>query len=600
MRAFFTFVAKHNILTTLVALIIVFAGYRYFRHVTSPPVVTRYVAVAVTKGTLVTTVTGSGQVSSSNQVDLKSKASGDIVTLAVSNGQEVRSGALIAQLDARDAQKAVRDAEANLASAQLSLEKLQQPADTLSIIQAENALAQAQESKQNAEANLAKAYDDAFNYISNAFLDLPSIMQGLDGILHDETVGNKGQENINAYADSVKEYDVSVLTYRDDVDARYRAARDAYDATFAQYKNATRDADRVTIESLLSNSYQTARDIAEAVKSANNYINFVQDILIARKLTSASITVTYLDDLDSYTNQVNSHLLNLLNVQNIIKTSKDTITNADRSIIEKTESLKKLKAGAHPLDIESSKLTIQQRKNAFTDAQEKLADYTIRAPFAGTIAAVNIKKSDTVSSGTVITTLIARQKIAEISLNEVDIAKVKIGQKATITFDAIEGLGITGEVVEIDAIGTVSQGIVSYNLKISFDTQDDRVKPGMSISAAIITNIKQEVLLVPNSAVKVQGDTSFVELLDTREGAAASGTQGIAPATPPRAQTVAIGITNDTSTEIISGLQEGEYVVTRTITPSSGSGATTNAPSLFPTGGGTRGATGGGAFRRID
>ena len=98
--------------------------------------------------------------------------------------------------------------------------------------------------------------------------------------------------------------------------------------------------------------------------------------------------------------------------------------------------------------------------------------------------------------------LITKQKIAEISLNEVDAAKVKVGQKVTLTFDAIDGLSITGEVSEIDALGTVSQGVVTYGVKIAFDTQDERVKSGMSVSAAIITDVKQNVLLVPNAAVK--------------------------------------------------------------------------------------------------
>ncbi|MDD5433706.1 MAG: hypothetical protein PHE77_03610, partial [Candidatus Pacebacteria bacterium] len=61
--------------------------------------------------------------------------------------------------------------------------------------------------------------------------------------------------------------------------------------------------------------------------------------------------------------------------------------------------------------------------------------------------------------------------MAEISLNEVDVAKVKIGQRAIITFDAIDELEITGKVEDVDTIGTVSQGVVSYNVKIIFDTQ---------------------------------------------------------------------------------------------------------------------------------
>jgi hypothetical protein len=168
-------------------------------------------------------------------------------------------------------------------------------------------------------------------------------------------------------------------------------------------------------------------------------------------------------------------------------------------------------------------------------------------------------------------------------LNEVDVAKIKADQKATLTFDAIEGLTISGAVAEINTIGTVSQGVVSYTVKIGFDTQDDRIKPGMSVSAAIITNMKQDVLTIPNNAIKMQGTERYVELFDTPLPTA-TDTQGVASSAAPRRQTVETGISNDTMTEIVSGLKEGEQIVTRTIT--STQTTTQTAPSLFSTGGG--------------
>lgn len=203
-----------------------------------------------------------------------------------------------------------------------------------------------------------------------------------------------------------------------------------------------------------------------------------------------------------------------------------------------------------------------------------MADYFVRAPFAGTLAKVNIKKSDTVSAGTVVATLITKKQLAEISLNEVDVAKVKIGQKATLTFDAVAGLAISGIVADIDTIGTVSQGVVTYIVTISFDTQDERIKPGMSVSGVIITETKQDVLIVPNSAVKSlpansgagQASQSYIEMLQTLKN-----------------KTVRIkvqtGLSNDTQTEIISGIKEGDEIITRTILPTTTASST--APSIF-------------------
>lgn len=284
--------------------------------------------------------------------------------------------------------------------------------------------------------------------------------------------------------------------------------------------------------------------------------------------------------LNGYTGKANTQLTSLLGMASTIKNSKDTILNATRSIDEDTQSLAKLKAGADALDLRSSQLSVDQRKATLQDAKNALADYYMRAPFDGTIAKLNSKKLDAASPSTVVATLITKQKIAQISLNEVDAAKVSVGRKATLTFDAVEGLSIAGEVSEIDTVGTVSQGVVTYSVKISFDTQDERVKSGMTVNAAVITNIKQDVLSVPASAVKTHGNASYVLILDSETKT--SGTEGVPSITAPREQAVEVGISNDTTTEIVSGIVEGSFVVTRTIAPATAAAA---APSLFGGGG---------------
>ena len=180
-----------------------------------------------------------------------------------------------------------------------------------------------------------------------------------------------------------------------------------------------------------------------------------------------------------------------------------------------------------------------------------------------------------------------------------------MGDKAILTFDAVDGLSIAGQVTEIDTIGTVSQGVVSYNVKITFATQDSRIKPGMSVSANVITETKQNVLTVPNSAVKTKSGNYYVLVLGQKEDlTSSSANQGFVSAVAPLQKTVQIGVADDTNTEIISGLSEGDQVVVRTISgttaaaaasSTSGAGRTTSGAtsganrSLFSTGGGIPG-----------
>jgi len=206
------------------------------------------------------------------------------------------------------------------------------------------------------------------------------------------------------------------------------------------------------------------------------------------------------------------------------------------------------------------------------------------------VASIDVVKGDAASSGAAVATLISKQQMAEISLNEVDVAKVKVGQKATLTFDAVSDLSIAGQVADVDIIGTVSQGVVNYTVKIGFDTEDERVKPGMSVAASIITDIKQDVLLVPSSAVKTSSGSSYVlipnETVNANNTNSTGGNAGVILATAPRQQAVQTGLSDDTNTEITSGLNEGDQIIVKTVTSSTSSSKSSSTKSILSTFGG--------------
>ena len=240
-----------------------------------------------------------------------------------------------------------------------------------------------------------------------------------------------------------------------------------------------------------------------------------------------------------------------------------------------------------------------QREHALADAQEQLKEYVIHAPFGGDIAALPVKIDDSLSPSNVAATLITRQRIAELSLSEVDVAHVKRTQKVTLSFDAIPDMTISGTVSDIDVVGTVSQGVVTYVVKVSFDTQDERVKPGMSASGTIITDVKQDILTVPNAAVKTRGDAWYVSMpTESISGEGAALNDAVLTA-PVREVSVIVGSANDILTEIVSGLNEGDIIIAKTIQQQT-KPIQSQTPSLFGSPGGNRGFGGspaGGAGR---
>jgi len=562
-------ILSHKLITGIIFVLIIGGGYFGYQGLVKNKNTVRYVTAAVEKGTLIVSVSGSGQVSASDQIDIKPKVNGEVATVYIKKGEDIKGGKLIVKLDDIDFQKAVRDAEISLETAKLELEELLSPTDELTLLQAENSLAQTRESKQKAEDNLGKAYEDGFNTVANAFLDLPTVMAGLQDILFGNDF-SRIQSNINYYTDTTKVYDERVFQYEKDAYNCYQAARKAYDQNFQDYKSASRYSDRVAIEKLINQTYETTKAIAEAVKSTNNLIQFYKDTLAKRDLKPYSLADTHLSSLNTYTGKTNSHLLSLLSTERTIEDSKTAILNAERSIEEKELSLAELKAGPDELDIRAKKIAIQQKEDALLTAKQNLANCYITVPFEGIIADIKVKKGDSVSAGTVLASIITQQKIAEISLNEVDVAKVKVGQKVTLTFDALPEVSVAGRVIEVDVMGTVTQGVVSYGVKIAFDTEEEQIKPGMSIAADIITDAKQDILVLPNSAIKSQGNSYYVELVEASEEIRQqllANVSGVTLPKPPQIQAVEVGLSNDLSTEIVSGLKEGDIVVTSTISP---------------------------------
>lgn len=584
-------IIKKKMLLAIIIIIIAISGYFGYKKIFTTATVTKYILSPVKKGTIVVSVSGTGQVATLDQIDLKSKASGDLIALNITEGQEIKAGDLIAQINAKDALKTVRDAQINLESAKLSLKKTLAPTDSLSILQAENSLANAEQSKIQAQDDLKKAYDDAFTAVANAFLELPTVITGLHDVLYNTTY-NTNQSNINYYTDLVSNYyqnENTITTFKNSAENTYNTAKSAYDKNFNDYRSTNRYAEPEAITSLLNETYNTTKAIAEAVKNADNFFSFAKDKLSDKTSNLPAYLNSHQTSIGSYTSKINTHIASLLAIKNTIKNSNDSIASIELTINEKTESLKDLKAGTDALDIESSQLTVKQRENSLRDAQSALADYTLRAPFDGIIASVSAKKNDSVSSGTIIGTLMTKQKVVEVSLNEVDVAKIKVGQKASMTFDAIEDLEMTGKVVQIDSIGTVSSGVVSYTVKIAFDTQNDNVKPGMSVSASIITETKTDILLISSSAIKTKNGQNYVQTIpNPLTTTTQDETTTVTSAESPTQKAITLGIADDTNSEVINGLNQGDKIVTQTITETSTAKSQTSVFSLFGMGGGNR------------
>lgn len=233
----------------------------------------------------------------------------------------------------------------------------------------------------------------------------------------------------------------------------------------------------------------------------------------------------------------------------------------------------------------NQQLAIDQAQTALNSAwyTYQQASPVIYAPISGTVNGLSLQEGSVLTAQSNTSGTATSQKIASIVTNaaptisinitEIDIPKVKIGNHATVTFSAFPDKTYTGTVISVDTVGSVSSGVITYPTVIKLDSDVPGIYPNMSVTANIITDTKTDALLVPVSAVQTQNGESSVRILQNGQ-------------VQPMA--VVTGLSNDTETEIVSGIAEGDVVITGTVTKATTT--TTTGQSPF----GIRGFGGGG------
>jgi multidrug efflux pump subunit AcrA (membrane-fusion protein) len=180
---------------------------------------------------------------------------------------------------------------------------------------------------------------------------------------------------------------------------------------------------------------------------------------------------------------------------------------------------------------------------------------TITAPTDGVITSLmyaegmSIGFLDTGSSTTnekVATIKTEGMPIVLVNLSEIDVSQVELGQKATVVLDSISDKTFAGEVIGVDRIGQSTSGVTQYPAIIKLDSSSDLILPNMTVTGNIVISRKDNVLLVPSTAIQSQGGQSFVTVVD-------NGVQ--------ESVAVETGLVSDRQTEIVSGLDEGEIII---------------------------------------
>jgi HlyD family secretion protein len=204
---------------------------------------------------------------------------------------------------------------------------------------------------------------------------------------------------------------------------------------------------------------------------------------------------------------------------------------------------------------EAAKLNLEIAKLNLETARLSLDKAVIVAPFDGVVTDITITEGKEISAATLATPAISLVDTSEIEMHgfidEIDVAMVKIGQAANITLDALPDEAISGKVAFISLVSTIRAGVVSYETTITLENPVAGLKDGMSVTAEVIIERRDDVLVIPNRAIRGTSENPKVVVLVDKQ---------------QEWREITLGLTDGINTEVLSGLEEGERVVLPTTT----------------------------------
>jgi len=490
---------KNLIITGAVIVVIGITAVLYFFFSKTAPLP---LSVEVKNGDITKKINLTGQVKASQGVDLAFVVSGKIVAHYVKTGDKIYAGQTLAILDQSSARAALTSAQGSLAQAQANYNKLINGATQNDIQSLQDAVMSARVNLNNAYNSAPVTLNNSYMAIYNAYTTVTTLTNNYFSTADQE--GIKVQENRGNINNNMTKAKLSVDQAKD------TDSIDLAIANLAAYLNST------------FNSLQVIRDQCD------------QGIYYFK------IPATDKASIDAQKTAVNAAMSNIKALQNSIASYKTSLQTAEDNL-----SVKQAKPRQEDIDLAQAQVLSAQGQVDL--AQAALNNTILSAPFSGQVDKDNIVVGSIASPNTPLITISNNNLEIVTNIPEINIAGVKIGDKAEVTLDAFGNNTVfQATVISIDSATSVVNGVSVYNAKLKFNNSDDRIKPGMTANITVISDTHPNVLIIPESAVIQQNGKYFV-LVDKGNS-------------EKELREITVGLRDSKNIEIISGLKLGEKV----------------------------------------
>jgi HlyD family secretion protein len=472
----------------------------YFGNVSASGTFTQVVMAPITEE-----VDVSGAVQGVETTDLSFQIPGQVSWIPVAVGDEVGAGQTLVALSGGAQSAALLGAQANLETASATLASLQAGTrpEQLSIDQ--NTVTQDQESLRDSVRSAFVVADTAVHATADQFFTNPRNSSAeLTFIIPDSALTNTVLQERVALEPVLAAWNAQVS-----------------DASFAES--------------------DPAAPAAQAEQNLTQVNTFLDNIASALTKTQPS-SVLSAATIAGYETSISAVRANVSGALSSLTAAETTLTGAEGAL---TLAM----AGATSQTIAIAKAQVDAAQAQVDAAQVASNETVLVAPIAGMVTAQNAHLGQTVSPGLPLVSLIGLNAFeAKVPVSENDIGKVKVGDTVAATFDEYPSETFPATVSAIDPAATVTNGVSSYFVTVSFTTSDPRVRSGLTAHVSIITASLTDTLVIPASAVISDQDTEFVYLKGANGTTKTPVTTGIGSASG--------------MIQVLSGLSAGQEVLT--------------------------------------
>lgn len=550
----------------------------------------------VTRGTLSVSVSGSGSVKPTRQLSLAFPVAGTVTAILATMGDRVTAGQPLARLETRDLDFELKQAEANLKSAQARLAEAKgEGASDLDVASAEVSLKSAQAGLEKTVKGTTTAADiaSAEASLKSAQAQLAELKAGptADTLSSARARVEQAQLSMQQQRESLATAKLRAESQVTTAGNSLRTAQDAYSTVYWQNRQKEKSPAGLA-QSDIDNEAAAQRSVQNAQESLNQaqiaYDQSKQDEVTSIQQATSSLkdaqtqldtvlagaTEVQLAQAESQVQQAQSNLAKLRQGATAAE-----IVQAKSQVEQAQINLNKLRSPSSNATITSAEASLIQAEVAYEKAKYNREQSTLVAPFAGVVASVSLVAGEAASASTPVVLMDVSTLYVDLNLSETDASKVAVGKPVQLTFDALPDAKLEGKVSIIAPTATIVQNVATYAVRVSFDPAQTPIRVGMTASGAIITEEHSNVLLVPSRAVQTVGGSQTVMVRP------AVGQ----PSVPVRVQT---GLTGNGQTEIVrcadgsECLKEGDELVITTTTSTSTTTNQNRNNNFGPPGGG--------------